>query len=148
MAMNTYKQFLMHKGSGQTASYTKLVDIKSTPDLGGSPEMLETTTKSDGMQTFIPGIVTLSSDGLQFTCNYDPTDYSTLKALEGNEEDYAVWFGGTESNYVATPDGSMGKFSFKGRLSVFVNGSGINEVQEMTVSIAPSTPIAFEVASS
>lgn len=143
MAINTYKQFLMHKGSGQAEAYQKLVDIKSTPDLGGSPEMLETTTKSDPMQTFIPGIIALSSDGLQFTCNYDLEDYTALKALEGSTENYAVWFGGTESGGVATPTGSDGKWAFSGILSVFPTGTGVNEVQEMTVSIAPSTPINF-----
>ena len=146
MAINTYKQFLMKKGTGQTASYSKLIDIKTTPDLGGAPEMLETTTKSDPMQTFIPGIIQLSSDGLQFTCNYTSTDYNTLNGLKDQENDYAVWFGGTEANGVATPTGSDGKFSFKGRLSVFVTGSGVNEVQEMTVSIAPTTPITFEAS--
>ena len=38
MAISTYKIFLMKKGSGDT--YEKLIDIKSFPDLGGSPEML------------------------------------------------------------------------------------------------------------
>ena len=51
MAISTYKVFLM-KASGGT--YTKLIDIKDFPDLGGAPEMLETTTLSDKMQTYIP----------------------------------------------------------------------------------------------
>ena len=36
------------------------------------------------------------------------------------ETEFAVWFGGTESNGVVTPTGSEGKFEFKGKLSVFV----------------------------
>ena len=44
MAISTYQAFLM-KGSGSgTVTYTKLVDIKSFGDLGGTPEQLETTT--------------------------------------------------------------------------------------------------------
>ena len=47
MAISTYKVFLMKKAaSGGT--YSKVVDIKDFPDLGGAPEMLETTTLSDG----------------------------------------------------------------------------------------------------
>ena len=42
MAISTYKVFLMHKTSGGD-TYSKLVDIKEFPDLGGEPEMLETT---------------------------------------------------------------------------------------------------------
>ena len=115
MAISTYKVFLMKKGDGST--YSKLVDIKDFPDLGGAPEMLE------------------------FTANYTKADFDTLKALEGTECDFAVWFGGTESGGVATPDGSNGKFEFKGQLSVFPVGGGVNEVVGMTITIAPSTPI-------
>ena len=140
MAISTYKVFLMKKGSsGDT--WSKLVDIKEFPDLGGEPEMLETTTLSDNMQTYIAGIQSL--DGLTFTANYDVDDFQTLKALEGQENDYAVWFGGTGEGSTLTPDGSNGKFSFKGQLSVFPVGGGVNEVVDMSITIAPSTPISF-----
>ena len=137
MAISTYKVFLMKKSTGD--DYAKLVDIKDYPDLGGSPEMLETTTLSDKMQTFIEGIQQL--DALEFTANYNKTDYETLKALEGTQTDFSVWFGATESQGVLTPSGSDGKFSFSGTLSVFVNGGGVNEVVDMTITIAPSTTI-------
>ena len=139
MAISTYKIFLMKKG-GQSA-YEKLIDIKEFPDLGGSPEMLETTTLSDSMQTYIPGIQSL--DALEFTANYTLADFTALKALDGVENDYAVWFGGTESGGVLTPTGSDGKFEFKGQLSVFPVGGGVNEVVDMTITIAPSTPITL-----
>lgn len=140
MAISTYKVFLMKKGtSGST--YTKLVDIKEFPDLGGEPEMLETTTLSDNMQTYIAGIQSL--DGLTFTANYTMDDFKTLKALEGKKESYAVWFGGTESGGTVTPTGSDGKFLFDGELSVYPVGGGVNEVVNMNITIAPSTPITF-----
>lgn len=138
MAISTYKIFLMKKGDG---AYEKLIDIKEFPDLGGSPEMLETTTLSDSMQTYIPGIQSL--DALEFTANYTKADFTKLKALDGVENDYAVWFGGTESGGVLTPTGSDGKFEFKGQLSVFPVGGGVNEVVDMTITIAPSTPITM-----
>ena len=64
MAISTYKVFLMKKTS---ETWSKLIDIKDFPDLGGSPELLETTTLSDKMQTYIPGIQSL--DALEFTAN-------------------------------------------------------------------------------
>lgn len=139
MAISTYKIFLMKKGD--QSAYEKLIDIKEFPDLGGSPEMLETTTLSDSMQTYISGIQSL--DALEFTANYTLADFTDLKALEGVENDYAVWFGGTESGGVLTPTGSDGKFEFKGQLSVFPVGGGVNEVVDMTITIAPSTPITL-----
>jgi hypothetical protein len=137
MAISTYKVFLMKSTEGSV--YEKLIDIKDFPDLGGSPEMLETTTLSDSMQTYIPGIQSL--DALEFTANYTKADFDDLKELEGKEMSYAVWFGGTVEGGVATPTGSDGKFNFKGQLSVFPVGGGVNEVVGMTITIAPSTPI-------
>ena len=67
MAINTYKVFLMQKVE---STYEKLIDIKDFPDLGGAPEMLETTTLSDKMQTYIPGIQNI--DALEFSSNYYP----------------------------------------------------------------------------
>ena len=128
MARSTYGIYLMHKESGST--YSKLIDIKDFPDLGGAPEMLETTTLSNSMQTYIEGIQ--GADALEFTANYDKADYTKLVALKGKNEEYAVYFG---------EEGTDGKFEFSGYLSVRVNGGGVNEVVGMTISIAPSTEI-------
>lgn len=140
MAINTYKVFLMKKAPNGT-DWEKTIDIKEFPDLGGTPEMLETTTLSDRMQTYIPGIQSL--DALKFTSNYTLAEYKKLKQLEGKEEEYAVWLGGTEVAEDVTPTGIDGKFKFKGQLSVFPVGGGVNEVVDMTITIAPSTPITI-----
>lgn len=129
MAISTYGIQLMHKVSD---TYEKLIDIKDFPDLGGAPEMLETTTLSDSMQTYIPGIQSL--EGLEFNANYTKADFTKLKELEGKDESYAVFFGA---------EGAEGKFEFKGSLSVYPVGGGVNEVVGMTISIAPSTPITI-----
>lgn len=139
MAISTYKIFLMQK---KASAWEKVVDIKEFPDLGGTPEMLETTTLSDKMQTYIPGIQSL--DALEFTSNYTLEEYKKLKALEGIDNEYAVWFGGKEAGDTVTPTGSDGKFKFNGQLSVFPVGGGVNEVVDMTITIAPSTPITMD----
>lgn len=139
MEISTYKTFLMTK---DTNAWKKVIDIKEFPDLGGTPEMIEITTLSDKVQRNIPGVQSL--DALEFTANYTLTDYKALKALEGTEKEFAVWFGGTESGDTVTPNGSDGKFKFKGQLSVYTNGGGTNEVVEMTISIAASSAIVID----
>lgn len=139
--ISTYKTFLMKKGTGD--AYAKLIDIKDFPDLGGAPEQIEITTLSDGMRRYIPGIQ--DTDALTFTANYTKTDYATLKALEGQEVDFSVWFGGTVANGVATPTGSEGKFNFTGQLSVYVTGGGVNESVNMTITITVSSEIEADV---
>ena len=130
MAISTYGITLMYKAEGST--YSKLIDIKDFPDLGGAPEMLETTTLSDNMQTYIPGIQSL--DALEFTANYTLADFKKIKAMEGKDTAFAVWFGA---------EGADGKFEFNGQISAFPVGGGVNEVVGMTISIAPSTPITL-----
>ena len=137
MAISTFRTFLMKKSS---SAYEKLIDIKDFPDLGGAPEMLETTTLSDGMQTNIPGIQ--SMDAMEFTANYTKEDYEKLKELEDQDLELAVWFGGTGSGTTATPTGDKGKYKFTGRLSVYIKGGGVNEVVDMGITIAASTPVA------
>lgn len=143
--ISTYKAFLM-KGTGATPTWAKLVDIKSFPDLGDTPEMLDITTLSDGARRYIMGIQEASA--LEFTANYTQSTYQTLSALVGAETDYAIWFGATVAGGVATATGSDGKFSFKGYLSVHPNGGGVNEVVDMTITIAPSTVITFAAGTS
>lgn len=135
---NTYQTYLMVSSDGST--YSKLQDIKDFPDLGSAAPTLDTTTLSDAMHTYINDIQD-SGGSLQFNANYRKADYSTLKSYEGVEKYYAVWFGASGTPLV--PDGSFGKFSFKGELSVWKKGAGVGAVQEMGIAIAPSTPITF-----
>lgn len=138
MAISTYKTYLM---SGSAASsLTKLIDIKSFGDLGGQPEALDTTTLSNGTRTYIPGIQ--ENESIEFVCNYTETDYATLKAMEGTETFFGVWFGASGD----TPDGSDGKFAFKGYLTVYVPGKGVNEVVNMNVNVYPTTDITFSAS--
>lgn len=139
MASITYKSFLMH---GTVAStLTKLVDIKDYPDLGGDPDQVDTTTLSDAAKTSLPGLQ--SQDLLKFTANYTEEDFTTLKALEGVDAFYAVWFGGSVASGVATPTGSEGKFAFPGQLSCYVKSGGVNNVREIQIVIAPSAAVTF-----
>lgn len=139
-ATSTYKTYLMHYTSGTTPAWEKLVDITEFPNLGGDPELLDCTTLSDKMRVYIMGIE--NTEGLSFGANYDKTTYNTLSGMSGNKK-YAVWFGGTLSGTTMVPDGSEGKFSLEGELSVYVNGAGVNAVRTMTITIAPSTEISF-----
>ena len=144
MAQSTKWTFLMHKASA-SQDFTKLVDIKTYPDMGGSREMLDATTLTNDMQVFIPGIKMLDSGGMQFTCNYDLTDYTTLLALEDKDENYALWLNGTKNtDGTVTPTGSDGKFLIDGYLSVALTGGDVNAVREMTVTIAPTKDIRLD----
>lgn len=126
MAISTYGVTL--KWGTDANSLTKKVDIKSFPDLGGAPEMLETTTLSDNMQTYILGIQ--SADAMEFEYNYDKTVYEAIEADANVRMFYSLEFG---------QDGSEGKFTWEGMHSTHIVGGGVNEVVGGIITIAPST---------
>lgn len=138
MATSTYMSFLMYKASdGDT--YEKLVDIKSYPNLGGEPDMLDITTLSDRMTRNIPGIQ--SVEALSFTANYDKAEFAKIYALRNDVQHLAVWLGGTDEGGIVTPTGSEGKFEFEGYVSIYANGGEVNAVREMTITVAASSTI-------
>lgn len=138
IAYSTYQTYLMYRTT-TSASYSKLIDIKDYPDMIGDPNMLDCTTLSDGMEKQIAGIIRLG-DGFQFTANYTPTNFSTIKALEGHIYDYALWLGGTSAG---VPDGHNGKFAWSGDMHVGFPGKGVDEVQDMSLTAIPSTDVTW-----
>ena len=121
MAISTYPITLKAAG-------TKLCDIKDFPDLGGAPEMLETTTLSDEAKTYIAGIK--DQQALEFTANYTATDYAKCTKAAGTV--FTLEFG---------TDGASGIFTWTGSSSVYVVGAGVNEVVDMKIVCVPSTAI-------
>lgn len=136
MATSTISTYLMKSSDGTT--YAKLLDIKDYPDLIGDPNQIQATTLTDKEHWYVPGVK--ENDGiLNFTANYDATDFNTVKTAEGTEAYFAIWFG----DNAGTPDGHNGKFSFKGFPFVKLSGKGVDEVREMIVGIVPTTKITF-----
>ena len=147
--MNSSMTFLMYREAGSSGEYTKLIDIKDYPDsLMGEREQLDNTDLSSDSYTYEPGIRNPGGgSGYEFTANYDHDSFKSLLDMEETEYDFALWFGGEESNSdkgTFTPTGEDGKFSFSGYLSVDIVGKGVNEVREMTVTIMPTSTITFE----
>lgn len=115
-----------------SGTYSQLCKIKSYPDLGGNPEQIETTDLEDTFQTFVPGVQ--SMDSMEFTCNYNPTDYAAVVAAipsSGNLY-YHLEFGAS---------GTDGVFGWAGTHSVRVSGGEVNGVREMVITCIPETAI-------
>lgn len=134
MAQSSYNTVLKYSES-EDGLFEELVAIKDFPDLGGAPELLETTTLKNSNQTYINGIQ--SMDALQFTANYTLADYQNVSRLADKPLYFELWFG-EEGN------GEDGKFAWQGELSVWATGAGVNEVREMVISIAPSSDIVLK----
>jgi len=130
MASTSKDTYLLDGGVASSAASfsTPLVAIKDYSDLDGTPNMVDITTLSDAVAQQIPGVK--SAGAWEFTCNYDKTEYTALKLLEGVEHHYAVWFGST---------GTLGKISCTGILSIGITGAGVDAPREMKITIARSS---------
>lgn len=126
MAIST--QGVTLKWGTSATSLSKVVDVKDFPDLGGAPEVLETTTLSDDIQTYIMGIQ--GSDMMEFTCNYTKDDFDEVMKDANKELYYALEFG---------DKGDEGIFEWQGQHTAWVVGAGVNAVTEFKIGIAPST---------
>lgn len=125
MAISSYNAELHWGESAEAAS--KKIDIKDFPDLIGLPNLLETTTLSDGAQTYIPGIK--SMEMMTFTFNLDKVSGKAVKDDEGKQLYYKLAFS----------DGTS--FAWQGKHTLGVPGKGVDEVIEGTINIAPSTEV-------
>lgn len=126
MAIST--QGVTLKWGATAANLSKVVNIKDFPDLGGAPEVLETTTLSDNIQTYIMGIQ--GSDMMEFTCNYTKADFEDVMRDANKDLYYALEFG---------DKGDEGIFEWQGQHTAWVVGAGVNAVTEFKIGIAPST---------
>lgn len=137
--MKAYGCYLMIK---KNEKYEKLVDIVDMPDLGGEDDELEITTLSDGAHRFMPGIKGNSSQ--DFTINHDYEKFKEIKEMECEEKDLAVWLGFSGEFGSEVPDGSEGKWSFKGYISIWKNSQSVGDVPQDTLRVTPSSVMTFE----
>lgn len=132
--ISTQHSYFMYKVS---TTWTKLFDYKTDPDEATAPDQLEVTTQQDTVKKYIEGLQ--DNPQKQYTCNYSLSIYRAIKALKGQEQDVAEWFG-ADSN--GDPDGHDGKFAGKGFLDVYWNGGDANTVRNMTVTLTMTQPFA------
>ena len=119
--------------TGTTPPYTKVCDIVDYPDLGATPNKLDTTTLSNEIyRSSILGLQDLPD--LTFTANYTEADYQAVKALEGQKLWFHLEFGA---------GGANGTFEWQGELQVFAVGAGVDEVRQMSITLSAETEITF-----
>lgn len=128
MAISTAGTYLMYDVSGTMTELVKIIDY---PDMGSTPNKIDTTDLAQlVMKTNILGLQ--DAPDLTFKANYSKATLSAIKALEGADHDFQLQFG---------TDGVDGKFDWTGRITVFVTGGGVDEARMMTLTLSADTQI-------
>ena len=145
----TYLKVKVTGSSSSTSNYEILCPITDFPDLGGEPEMLQTTTLGDKAHTYIEGIQ--SMDALTFTTNLYFGDETTKGSFlyikktydsTSNSHEFAIDFVKDPTGKGKAGEAEGGavllRAKWTGQLSIWVNGGGVDEVVSCTISISPS----------
>ena len=112
----------------------ELSGVTDIPDMGATPEKLETTSLKDKCRTYIDGIKDYGD--LEFSLIYEEgTDgnYATLHALEKSKEEVKIEVVFSENT----------KFIFYGTVGLKVNAVGINAVVTFAMTVALSSDIGY-----
>lgn len=115
-------------------SLAELCKIKSTPQLNGEREQIESTDLTDTSQTFVPGVQSVES--MQFSANFTLTAYQSLKTN-------ALTDGFFELDFAS----AGAKATWEGQYDVYINEAEVNGLLEMTIVCYPSTVVTIAAAS-
>lgn len=115
--------------TSSAGDFTQLTNLQEIPDLGGETEAIEITTLADEAHVYMDGIKNYG-DSIAFKFLYDKTQFETLIGLTG-----------TVNWKVTLPDTTACTFS--GTCSVKLDGAGVNAALGYTLSIKPSTAMAW-----
>lgn len=121
---------------------TDLYCIKSFPDIDphGNPDQVETTTLCDEFHKYMDGLKNYADD-LEFTANYDETEFDTLNSIGTTHKEVAILL---TDGTTADTTGANGHFDMaEAEIAVRLNAGGVGDVMEMTIVVKPRSAITF-----
>ena len=113
--------------------WEELSKIKTFPELGGTPEQIETTDLTDEIQTFVLGVQQL--DSMEFEANYSPSVFQTVQAQAGKDLHYRIKLG---------KEGALGSVTWQGQHSVRISEGEVNGSIGMIIACSASSKLEFD----
>ena len=130
MEKSTSNTFLYYS-STQEGSFTKLIDIKSYPDVFSAPEKLDISDLSSNRKKYTQGMVDLPD--YEFGFNYTADAYQSVKEKEGTVGYYQLRFGA---------NGEFGAWQWSGTHFATPSGGEVGAVREGTLVCYPESEVA------
>ncbi len=133
IALQTQKTYLYVSDSTEGNNFTKLIDIKDFPDLGGEPAKIEVTTLSaERYKQYIAGLQDVENFSLK--ANYTKANWEKIEAIKDVRK-FQLRIG---------ENGEHGIFELKGPVMCYKNGASPDGVHEMTVVITPENGAVYK----
>lgn len=131
-AVTTYGTSLLWGESLESA--TKVVDIKSFPDLGGDPEEHDVSTFINKFKVSIPGRQQLDALEFGYFIDDDMANYKAVVSSSNKKLHYKIQFG---------LNGAVGAFTWQGSHVTRINGADGDAPLEGTLKVFPTTDISM-----
>ena len=127
-------------GTRPTTGYTQIPNVKSTPDMSGTPDTLEVTDLSDTVwKRYIAGLKD-PGDTIEFTANLTSALKTEWAAAVTAASTKTVWF------EIAVP--GFDSFYFAGEpVELGINAMDVNAVAEISLYIVPNGVHGWDTAS-
>ena len=127
-------------GTRPTSGYTQIPNVKSTPDMSGTPDTLEVTDLSDTVwKRYIAGLKD-PGDTIEFTANLTSALKTEWASVVTAAASATVWF------EIAVPNFSS--FYFAGDpVELGINAMDVNAVAEISLYIVPNGVHGWDTAS-
>ena len=129
------------QGETLTINGTAIPKIVSSPELGSSPSRLDATNLASEMMTYIPGLPDHSGE-LTWTLNADPFSESG-----GNTAVLNALSPDTEYTIVVTKQRLGVTITFTGYVAWAFAAASVNAVQQITLTITPTSGYTYAAAS-
>lgn len=130
------------QGETLTINGTAIPKIVSSPELGSSPSRLDATNLASEMMTYIPGLPDHSGE-LTWTLNADPFSESG-----GNTAVLNALSPDTEYTVVVTKQRLGVSITFTGYVAWAFAAASVNAVQQITLTITPTSGYTYAAVSS
>lgn len=129
------------QGETLTINGTAIPKIVSSPELGSSPSRLDATNLASEMMTYIPGLPDHSGE-LTWTLNADPFSESG-----GNTAVLNALSPDTEYTVVVTKQRLGVSITFTGYVAWAFAAASVNSVQQITLTITPTSGYTYAAVS-
>ena len=129
------------QGETLTINGTAIPKIVSSPELGSSPSRLDATNLASEMMTYIPGLPDHSGE-LTWTLNADPFSESG-----GNTAVLNALSPDTEYTVVVTKQRLGVSITFTGYVAWAFAAASVNAVQQITLTITPTSGYTYAAVS-
>ena len=129
------------QGETLTINGTAIPKIVSSPELGSSPSRLDATNLASEMMTYIPGLPDHSGE-LTWTLNADPFSESG-----GNTAVLNALSPDTEYTVVVTKQRLGVTITFTGYVAWAFAAASVNAVQQITLTITPTSGYTYAAVS-